>query len=111
MFVTAKGSFQPSHPSSTQHRALLSTPAEGQNGSYLPAARDFPDVHPHVVATDSKALHGAQLMGSVCREVPSPWVSFGGDALGDDRLGEGEWKAGVNLQGDLVQLKHSRVEG
>lgn len=31
--------------------------------------------------------------------------------MGDDRLGEGEWKAGVNLQGDLVQVKHSRVEG
>ena len=38
-------------------------------------------------------------------------MSFGEGALGDDRPSEGGWRAGVNVQGDLVQVKHSRVEG
>lgn len=36
-------------------------------------------------------------------------TSVGEDALDDE--GEGGWRAGVNLQRNLVQVKHSRVEG
>lgn len=84
MFVFAKVSFQPSHPPSTQHRALPATPAEGQNGNYLPATGDFPDVHPHGVSTDSKAW-GLSSWQTYVEMHHLRGMSFGEDALGDDK--------------------------
>lgn len=110
MFVIAKGSFQPSHPSSTQHRALPATPAEGQNRSYLPAAGDFPDVHPHVFST---SLHGAQLVASCVEMHHFCGMSFGEDALGDVKGGWQVWgePAGRPSPGEAQQSRGMRVAG
>lgn len=75
------------------------TPAEGQNGNYLPTAVDFP------VSTESRAWAGT------CQEVPPLQDELWEEGLGDSRPGEGGWRAGVSLQGDLVQVKDSKRKG
>lgn len=82
--VIANGSFQPSHSSSTQHRALLVTPAEGWNGNYLPAAVAFPDVPPHV-STESRTWQTHVKRRHLCS------MSFGKKVMADQGKVGGAW--------------------
>lgn len=69
------------------------TPAEGQNGNSLPAAVNFPE-------SLQRAGNG---------QTP-PQHELWEEGVGDARPGEGGWRAGVSWQGDLVQVKDSKVE-
>lgn len=71
-FLIAKGSFQISHLPSTWHTAFPATLPEGQNRSYLSAARDLPDVHLGVASPHSKTLRGAERVPQTHPNQPSP---------------------------------------
>lgn len=80
------------------------TPAK--NRSYLPATAGVPDVQPLQSLQTAKPRMGLSSWRVYVRMHHLRGTSFWGR-----RSSEGGWRAGVTLQGDLVQVKHSRGQG